>query len=396
MKLCILFHCFGPYHISRLVASGLYCELHAIEVFSKGDVYEWDKVEGSANFNRITLLEHPNVLREAGVKIHKLVFDVLNSIQPDVVAVPGWFYEAPLAAISWCISKNKPVILMSDSNYQDKPRKWWKEFPKRRCVRLCGSGLVAGSLATDYLHHLGIPREKIWTGYDVVENDHFTNGAKRAQSNASGLRQQLNLAENYFLSSNRFVEKKNLPILLRAYASYKALADAKAWKLVLLGDGPLRPTLLKLRKELNLEDAVLMPGFKQYDNLTKYYGLANAFVHTSTFEQWGLVVNEAMASGLPVLVSERCGCVPELVLNGENGFTFNPYREEELAARMLEFSSGKHDHKAMGEASRRIISKWSPETFATNLLKAAEAAMAESPKKASWLDKAILQILIRR
>ena len=81
-----------------------------------------------------------------------------------------------------------------------------------------------------------------------------------------------------------------------------------------------------------------MPGFKQYDELPIYYGLAGAFIHASTTEQWGLVVNEAMAAGLPVIVSERCGCAPDLVENGRNGFTFDPYDVDALTHLMLKMA----------------------------------------------------------
>ena len=75
-----------------------------------------------------------------------------------------------------------------------------------------------------------------------------------------------------------------------------------------------------------------MPGFKQYHDLPAYYGLAGAFVHTSTVEQWGLVVNEAMAAGLPVLVSRNCGCAADLVQDGVNGFAFDPLDGDRMAA----------------------------------------------------------------
>src|SRR5262249_59830905 len=109
---------------------------------------------------------------------------------------------------------------------------------------------------------------------------------------------------------------------------YRAAAGTAAWKLVLLGEGEQRAKLEGLRDALGLRNDVSMPGFKQYDELPAYYGLASAFVHTSTTEQWGLVVNEAMAAGLPVLVSERCGCGPDLVREGVNGFTFDPRQPE--------------------------------------------------------------------
>ena len=107
-----------------------------------------------------------------------------------------------------------------------------------------------------------------------------------------------------------------------------------------------------------------MPGFKQYGELPLYYANAGAFVHASTTEQWGLVVNEAMASGLPVLVSERCGCAPDLVETGRNGYTFDPHDVDALARLMLDMASDACDRAAMGRASREIVARWSPATFA--------------------------------
>jgi 1,2-diacylglycerol 3-alpha-glucosyltransferase len=109
---------------------------------------------------------------------------------------------------------------------------------------------------------------------------------------------------------------------------------------VLLGDGPLKETLFHQVARMGLTDRVRFPGFKQYDELPIFYGLASAFIHASSSEQWGLVVNEAMASRLPVLVSERCGCAPDLVQNGVNGFTFDPFDIKNITDRMLQLSGG--------------------------------------------------------
>ena len=97
------------------------------------------------------------------------------------------------------------------------------------------------------------------------------------------------------------------------------------------------------------------PGFKQADEFPNYYGLrVSLFIPSSHFEQWGLVVNEAMASGLPVLVSKACGCTSDLVQEGINGFTFDPYDVDGLARFMVRISSGEVDLQAMGEASQQI------------------------------------------
>jgi glycosyltransferase involved in cell wall biosynthesis len=285
---------------------------------------------------------------------------------------------------------------MSDSQAIDMPRKWWIEAVKRRVVGGFSAGLVAGSPHVAYLASLGMPRERICTGYDVVDNEFFAQGAHRARQFAAKTRDRLGLPERYFLASNRFLPKKNLLTLLRAYAGYRAAAGKDRWKLVLLGDGPMKDQLLALRKQLDLEADVQLPGFKQYHDLPAYYALAGTFVHASTSDQWGLVVNEAMAAGLPVLVSERCGCAPDLVAPGRNGFRFDPGDEPKLTGHLRKIAGGEYDLAAMAEASRAIIRAWSPQTFAVNLWKAAELALG-APRRSNWLvDRLLLRALIHR
>jgi glycosyltransferase involved in cell wall biosynthesis len=166
--------------------------------------------------------------------------------------------------------------------------------------------------------------------------------------------------------------------------------------LVLIGDGPLKLELTQLIDELSLNECVLLPGFKQYEELPAYYGLSGAFIHSSKTEPWGLVVNEAMASGLPVIVSERCGCASDLVENGCNGFTFNPYDIDELAGLMLKVASDDCNREAMGQASREIISSWTPELFAENVLRAADAAMSAPQRPPRPWDRALLTALAYR
>jgi glycosyltransferase involved in cell wall biosynthesis len=135
----------------------------------------------------------------------------------------------------------------------------------------------------------------------------------------------------------------------------------------------------------------------QYDTLPAYYGLASAFILPSVIEPWGLVVNEAMAAGLPVLVSERCGCAQDLVQRGRNGFTFDPCDIEDQASLMLRLSSMPETQRsAMGLASQEIISRWTPELFAQNLEKAAQAARTAPRRSVSVLDRVILWLLRRR
>jgi glycosyltransferase involved in cell wall biosynthesis len=122
-----------------------------------------------------------------------------------------------------------------------------------------------------------------------------------------------------------------------------------------------------------------MPGFKQYDELPAYYAFADLFVHASRVEQWGLVVNEAMACGLPVVVSRRCGCVPELVREGVNGYSFDPDYPDQLAELLAALADDVERRTLMGKASSTVIADWSPRKFAEALWRAAGIAGITRP-----------------
>jgi glycosyltransferase involved in cell wall biosynthesis len=256
---------------------------------------------------------------------------------------------------------------------------------------------VGGTPHADYLARLGMPRDRIFLGYDIVDNDYFSAKAAEVRGQEEEFRKRLGLPGKYFLASARFIEKKNLPRLMEAYARYRQLAQpSEMWDLVLLGDGPLRESLNQQLSNLNLAQHVHLPGFKQYDELPAYFGLAGAFVHASATEQWGLVVNEAMASGLPVLVSRRCGCATDLVCEGGNGFTFEHDNVEAIANLMLKISAPGFPLADFGAESRRIISSWGPERFAGGLCEAVTVALKKPPVRTGRIDRLLLRLVAKR
>jgi glycosyltransferase involved in cell wall biosynthesis len=395
-RICVLFDRLGPYHWARLNAVGALFPTVALELSGETSDYAWEKVTGQAAVERLTLFPGEECRGRPTSEVIRRLHRTLDDQQPAAVVIHGWSEKSALAAYSWCLQAARPAIVMSESKRTDAERHWPKEMIKRRLIGMCASGIGGGVHQVDYLAALGMPRERIFTGYDVVDNAYFAQKADAARRDAAAVRARLNLPENFFLASNRFIEKKNLPRLVEAYGSYRKAAGPTAWKLVLLGDGPLKPLLLKLREDSGLTDDLLLPGFKQYDELPAYYGLASAFVHASTTEQWGLVVNEAMAAGLPVLVSRPCGCVPDLVVHGRNGFTFDPFDVKALAQLFHEVAGGQHDLAAMGQYSREIIAPWSPAKFGRNLQRAAETALASPRPRAGMVNRGVLQLLLRR
>lgn len=394
MKLAIVFQRLGPYHHARLAALHEAARIQAIEVVRADPTYGWNLECSRRPYPIITLFDDISECRSRGLLSERMA-QCLTGMAPDIVCLPGWSSSAALAGLAWCSARGVPAVLMSDSTSDDAHRVWWKEWVKSRIVGRYASALVAGARHADYVVRLGLARSKVFCGYDVVDNAYFHDGSSRVRAQHDRFRRQFDLPDRYFLASSRFIEKKNLIRLIDAYGAYVSQCD-DPWSLVLLGDGPLRGTLERRIAEAGLSNLVRRPGFKQYDELPVYYALAAAFVHASTTEQWGLVVNEAMASGLPVLVSGRCGCAPDLVEDGRNGHVFNPCDTDELAGLMRKLSSQDCDREAMGRASREIIAHWTPATFSDGLMRAVERGMSGRPPPATLLDKALLWALASR
>jgi glycosyltransferase involved in cell wall biosynthesis len=294
-----------------------------------------------------------------------------------VVAVNGWSVAEARAALFWARRNGRPVILMSETKHDDLKRVWWKELPKRHLVRKFDAALVGGKKQKEYLISLGMPPDCVFLGYDVVDNAHFREGAAKARSSAAISRTEHQLPTKYFFCCTRLLVRKNLDGLLRAYGAYREQCESP-WDLVIAGSGDELPNLQSLAASLRLE-GVHWAGFVQYDRLPIYYGFASAFIHPAKSEAWGLVVNEAAASGLPLLISETVGARYELVENGVNGLLFDPEDPSSIRDAMLRL--GEADPSAlaeMGLRSAKIAEQWTSHRFGTALLNAAAKSMSRA------------------
>src|SRR5438034_6181780 len=388
----VVFHHIGPYHHARLNAAADRVSVTGIEWSAKG--YDrWGAPDSPPRYQKVSLFSEATDYYPRKAELRRVFWSALEQANPEVVAVNGWNNFGSLAAAKCCVERGVSMVVMSESAGDDESRTWGKEMIKRRVVGLYSAALLGGQRHVEYLVELGMPRDRIFTGYDVVDNAYFRRSAEEIRSHKSDVRKQYGLPENYFLASARFIEKKNLPTLIRAYAAYRQKSEASGnppWDVVLLGDGPLREALKSQLSTLNLHRHVRLPGFKQYDELPVYYALAKAFVHASTTEQWGLVVNEAIASGLPVIVSNRCGCMPELVQG--NGFTFDPMNQHELAAQMSKMALlPAEERKTFADASYKIAANFVPERFGKGLEQATQLALSQ-PRQASLLGRTLIKL----
>ena len=372
---------FGPYHVARVNALGQQCETLGIEVAARSSIYEWDRVETATTFERRTLFDVSSSSQLTFADIASRLAAQLDAFAPDAVLVPGWASKAALAALRWSLARKVPAVVMSESTVDDSGRSAWKEGLKRRIVRCFSAGLVGGRPQMQYLTSLGMASDIISLGYNAVDNRYFEAGAIQARRQAPLLRAQLDLPPRYFLASARFIEIKNLIGLLEAYAMFRQRRPHSSTKLVLLGDGQLRASIESKITDLKLTGDVRLPGFKQYGELPAFYGLAEAFIHISRVEPWGLVVNEAMAAALPVVVSRACGCAIDLVADGRNGYVVDHDDLGGVAARLERLDISSPDElAAMGRRSQEIVRQYAPEQFGKGAVAAAEAAVGrDSP-----------------
>jgi len=369
----IIYSNFGPYHIARLCAlAKILPATYAIEIASNQKIYPWRPDKEHLEFQSKTLFAARSFESVPIGQQCKAIKEALSKISPEIVVVAGYGKLVMRAAANWAKKQGVPSILLFSSTYFDHPRKWWKEFVKRILIKQYFAVAATGQRAFDYAHQLGTPRNRIFKVGNVVDNTHFLNAHKSLNENKDSTRKRLNLPEQYFLAVSRLSKEKNYSVLLNAFKEYRK--QGGKWDLVVVGGGPQEQQLLNM-VELYRIPGVCFVGWQSYGDLPIYYALACCFILPSLSEPWGLVVNEAMACGLPVLVSKRCGCMPELCRPGENGYDFDPCDTDEIVGLMLRVSSGKVDLRVMGEVSRRIVSNFTPKTWARKLKNCIDAAL---------------------
>jgi len=414
----VLWAQYGPYHFARTAALQKLAgpgKVRALELANLSSDYQWQR---SAKIDElVTICPGAEVEHLPFWRAFRHTRRVLTESRVGICLLPGYAPKQSFAALLAAKSLRIRTVMMNESHAGTARARGIAVWVKRRLVGWFDAALVGGLPQKRYVASLGLPPEKIFIGYDAVDNEYFASRAEQIRCRPREFRSRYHLPDHYFLSLGRFVAKKNLSTLIRAYRQFLDASSPNQIHLVLVGSGEEEPVLRSLCAELKLpvyyrsrsstSDSQSMTdnsppgvhfyGFRQIEENPAFYALADAFILPSLYEEWGLVVNEAMASGLPVVVSETAGCAEDLLrpvspgalsrpdfqaarANNleqrlrENGFTFAPASSGELCRIFLSLASSMEMRKSMGKASRRIVENYSCETFARNALRAIEAA----------------------
>jgi len=353
---------FAPYHRDRCQAAaarlaGRY-RVCGIEIASRNDLYDWAPSAVADGFAFSTALPGRS-WQETSRRDRLAALTVeLRHSGADVVFLCHFDQPEIFLTALWLRLRGKRVFIMQDSKFDDRPRQLWREMIKAFLYLPYQGALASGARTKDYLRLLGVRTRRIVLGYDTVSLARIRRlaGSPPAPAGAP-------FATRHFTAVARFVEKKNLPLLLEAYELYRRGAGDGARDLVLVGGGPLEADLRADVARRGLS-GVRFAGFLQEEGVAQSLAQSLALVLPSREEQWGLVVNEALAMGLPVLVSENVGARDALVRQGVNGYVFEADNAEGLAGAMVRLAADEAEWRRLSEGSNALAERGDVAHFA--------------------------------
>jgi glycosyltransferase involved in cell wall biosynthesis len=346
-KILLVWDRIGDYHAARFRALENFAGTGNVLMADLGGadkLYKWkNPLQGSEWYKSLSSkpVEEPDAKKRLEafkelVKIH----------QVNLVGIAGYGRPEYRAMLHWCRMKGVKVVLFAESWYTGN-----LDFLKGLYLRfLCRGFLVSGLRAKNhFVERLGLPENRVYMPYSVVDNRHFSA-------------QLPDYSSKKILCLARFSEEKNLVKLIAAFGASRIAANG--WKLELVGGGPLKQLLLD-----HATEGIVFRDWVAYEDLPALYTSASFFILPSIFEPWGLVVNEAMAAGLPVALSEECGCAPDLV--PDPAFRF-PAKDDSAIAALLQKLPliPEEELRNIGLKNRERINAFSPEAWAEAFLQA--------------------------
>lgn len=300
------------------------------------------------------------------------IWRALRQARPDCVVVSGWSTYASQAAIGWCRARRVPYLLLVES-HDAGPKPGWRRRVKEtvvpRIVNGAASVLVTGSLARESVLALGAAPDRIRVFANTIDVARFAERAALLSGRRAELRGELGLSADdvAVLSVARLAPEKGLDLLLQA-------ARRAGVSAVIVGEGPERPRLERLAAELGVD--ARFAGDRPWESVVEAYAAADVFALLSRHEPWGVVVNEAAACGLPLVLSDRVGAAGDLLRDGENGVLV-PAEDVSAAAEAFRRLAAEPElRRRFGARSRELASGFGYGRSVESLLAAVRDATA--------------------
>lgn len=283
-----------------------------------------------------------------------LAFELLKRPY-DVMIIGGFASLSTYVAFLVSKIKRKPVILWIGNTLQDEPSTLRKiALPLIKLLMKFSNAFVAyGTRSKEYVMSFGIPPEKIFIAVNVGNVDFFMKESERLKRQKEAIKRQLEIKSNkVILYVGQLIERKGVKYLVEAFTKLKG--EEKGAGLVLVGDGPQREELMR---RCHGVDDIHVTKIVQPEDLPPYYAIADVFVLPSLYDRFGIVVSEAMASGLPIVATEKVGASVDLIRDGVNGYVVKDGDVDGLYEALRKILKDPELSKRKGENSRRMIEK---------------------------------------
>ncbi len=339
---------FSAYHVDRLeaVAARLAgrARVISVEVATKSQLYAWEPSGAVKDTEKLTLF--PGGTYESISPARRWLAKFFALRRCDTVFFGVGYNEPDIIVLSWALRLvGVRVVMMTASKFDDRPRSAAFELFKKLLLSSYSAALVGGCRQQSYVRYLGFRRRTVQPGYNTVSM------ARVRREAAVALAENTPFAARPFIFVGRFVNKKNIEILLSAYGQYAAQAGKAAHRLMLIGSGPLEAKMRQQCRDVGIEGLVDTPGFLPAPQVSAMLARGLALLLPSREEQWGLVVNEALAVGLPVVASSQIGAREALVHNLINGYVIEPGGVEAMVHAMTAIASDAENWQRMSAKS---------------------------------------------
>lgn len=297
----------------------------------------------------------------------------LARLKPDAIVCCGWDTPAAFAAARYAKRTGTLFVLWSGSTASESTllRRLTRPLV-RKLVRHANAWVAYGSRAKEYLVSLGADPEKTCLAYNTVDLAEFA--AACLAVNVEEMRSHLGIGTTHVaLYCGNLLELKGVGDLIDAFAQVRE----RDVTLVLVGSGKHEPKYRARVRELGIDGRVVFAGFVQRADMPAYYALGHVLILPSRSEVWGLVLNEALACGVPVIATDVCGATPDLVRSGENGFVVPSRNPRALARAIDDYFAQPERHAAMREAARASIAPFTVPRAADAFVDAVRCAMEQ-------------------
>ncbi|CAN5177064.1 hypothetical protein BH20ACT13_BH20ACT13_13910 [soil metagenome] len=281
----------------------------------------------------------------------------LGRARPEVVVISGWSTFAAQAAIVWSRIRGVPYVLVVES-HDEGPRPGWRRRVKGavvpRVVEGASGVLVTGTLARRSMVARGAPPERVWVFANTIDVEEFGAQADRFAPRRHELRHELGAGPDdvVVLSVARLAPEKGLDVLIHAVAE----AGDPRLLLVLAGEGPERERLEDLAGVRGVR--LTLAGDREWERIVEIYVASDVFALLSQREPWAVVVNEAAACGLPLVLSDRVGAAHDLLRAGKNGFLVDAAGVDAASVALRSLAADPSLRQAFGTRSRELAQDW--------------------------------------